>query len=176
MVYESRRNSEVIPRVMKPPDWYPGGAHQGRTMVRYLRNKILVKEENMETGEDLLNNTKITPQISTNLGDVDREVVGDKLTKEYMSNLWYIKNILRPYENEILLWHHRMNHCNFNTLIRLAKRVIIPKKTSKARNIPPIRPVHLGSTTRGHVLTKAFTRVGQSGIRNLSYNRPGFMT
>ena len=40
-------------------------------------------------------------------------------------------------KREILVWHYRMNHCIFYSLLRLSERLIIPRDFSKVRKLPP---------------------------------------
>ena len=63
-------------------------------------------------------------------------VVAD-LTREYMDNLWTKKDFLGQDDRELFFWHHRLNHGNFKYLLILYKRIIIPKKISKVRKLPP---------------------------------------
>ena len=77
--------------------------------------RILGQYKSLEAVEDLLNPTKSPSPIPTNLEDVDKDVLGDDLTKEDMEELWSTKDLLGRDEREILFWHHRLNHCSFNT-------------------------------------------------------------
>ena len=45
-----------------------------------------------------------------------------------MDKLWSTEDLLGRDEREILLWHHRLNHCSFKSLIRLYERGIISRK------------------------------------------------
>ena len=38
---------------------------------------------------------------------------------------------------ELLVWHHRMNHCSFKSLLRLSKRERIVRNISKVIKLPP---------------------------------------
>ena len=54
-----------------------------------------------------------------------------------MNKLWSTEELLGRYERELLVWHHRLNHCSLKYLLRLSKRGIIPRKLSKVRKLPP---------------------------------------
>ena len=54
---------------------------------------MLVQDKILEAGEDLLTLTKIPSQIPTKLDKVDKNTVGDELTREGMAKLWSIKDL-----------------------------------------------------------------------------------
>ena len=107
--------------------------------------------------------TKIPSQIPTNLEEVDKYAVGDKLNREEMAKLWSTKDILGHVEQEILVWHHRLNHCSPKYLLELSKRGIIPKELSNLRISSLVSPAYLVSTKRGHEGPKANYQAGRSG-------------
>ena len=47
------------------------------------------------------------------------------------------------YEREILVYHHKINHCSSKYLIRLPKRGITTRKLIKTRKLPPLCCVHI---------------------------------
>ena len=54
-----------------------------------------------------------------------------------MSKLWSTKDLLGRENRELLVWHHRLNHCFFKSLIKLSNKMVIPKKLGKVRKLPP---------------------------------------
>ena len=54
-----------------------------------------------------------------------------------MAKLWSTKDILGWYNMNLLVWHHKLNHCSFKSLIRLSKRGVIPRNISRIRKLPP---------------------------------------
>ena len=63
--------------------------------------------------------------------------LGSKLTREDMAKLWSTKDILGRDEKEILVWHHRLNHCSLKFVLRLSNTGIINRKLSSIRT-PPV--------------------------------------
>ena len=45
---------------------------------------------------------------------MDKDAIGDNIKREDMDKLWSTKDLLVQDEREILVWHHRLNHCSFN--------------------------------------------------------------
>ena len=39
--------------------------------------------------------------------------IGAYIAREDMSKLWYIEDLLGQYENYLMFWYHRLNHCTF---------------------------------------------------------------
>ena len=81
-----------------------------------------------------------------------------------MENMISTKDLWGMDEREILVWHHRLNHCSFKSLIRLPKKGIIPRKIIRVRKIPYFLPDYLGTPTICHGVPKANTQVGQSEL------------
>ena len=98
---------------------------------------ILGQDKSLEVGEDHLTPTESPSQIPINLDEVYQDAVEFDLTREDMANMWSTKDLLGWYKREIIVLHHRLNHCSFKTLLRLSKRVIIPKNLSKVRKLSP---------------------------------------
>ena len=69
---------------------------------------------------------------------MDTDVVGADITREEMANLWSTKELFGRGERELLVWHHRLNHCSFKYLLRLSKRLINTRKLIRFRNLPPL--------------------------------------
>ena len=88
-------------------------------------------------GEDILTPTKIPSPLTTNLKNIEIEVVRADLEREYIDKLWCINYFLGEYKMEILLWKNSRNHFTFNIFVRLSKRFIIPKNIINIRNLPP---------------------------------------
>ena len=53
--------------------------------------RILGQYKSLESGEDLLTPTESPFKIPTNLEDVDKDVIGDELTREDMAKMWSTK-------------------------------------------------------------------------------------
>ena len=118
--------------------------------------RTLGQEDTLEVGEDLITPSESPYQIPTNLEDIVIEVDGADLAMEDVSKLWPTKNIVWPDEKELLVCHHRLNHCTFKAFIIFSKRDIIPSNTRKIKKPPPsIWPAYLGSTTRHPGRTRA---------------------
>ena len=86
-----------IGRYHKGPDipiLHPGESHQGGLLGRHTEIQILVQDESLEVGEDLINPTDIPSQLTTNLEDMDKDSVGAKLTRKDMENLWLTEDYL----------------------------------------------------------------------------------
>ena len=64
-------------------------------------------------------------------------MVGDKIMREYRTKLFSTKDLLVWDDRKLLVWNHRLNHCYFKSLLRLYKRVIILRNTSKAIRLTP---------------------------------------
>ena len=58
-----------------------------------------------------------------------------------MAKLWSNEDILGWDDRELLVWHHRINHCSLKSLIRIYKRGIIPRNLSKIRKTSLVSPV-----------------------------------
>ena len=54
-----------------------------------------------------------------------------------MTKLCSTDDLMGQDEREILVWHHRLNHFSFKSLIRLSKMGMIPRNISKTRNPLP---------------------------------------
>ena len=54
-----------------------------------------------------------------------------------MAKLWSTEDLLERDERETLVCHHRLNHFSFKYLLRLSKRLIIPKKLRKFKKPSP---------------------------------------
>ena len=89
--------------------------------------RILGQSKSLEAGKYLLTTNDITSPIPTNLEEVGKYAVGDKLTGEYMANLWSTEDLLVRDEVEILVWHHMLNQCSFKCLLRIPKMGIITR-------------------------------------------------
>ena len=125
--------------------------------------RILGQDKSLEAGEDLLAPTESPYKIPTNLEELDKDVIGAYLTKKDMTKLWSTNDLLGWDERELLVWHHRMNHCYFKNLIRLSKRRIISRNLIKISPPPLVLPEYLEIPTRGHGGPKENTQVDQSG-------------
>ena len=68
---------------------------------------------------------------------MEKYAIGAELTREDMDKLWSTEDILVQDERDLLVWHHRLNHCSLKSLIRLSKRGVIPRKLRKIRKLPP---------------------------------------
>ena len=77
-------------------------------------------------------------------------------------------------ERELLVSHHRMNHCSFKYLIRLSKRGIIPRKLINIRKLPPCVACIFGKYHKRSWRTKV--KHSSLAIRKPSETRPGAMT
>ena len=96
-------------------------------------SRILVQDKRLEEVEDLLTPTKSPSQIPTNLEEVGKYAVGADLTRDDMAKLCSTEYLLVQDEREILVWHHRLNHCYFKYPLRLSKKRIIPRNLSNIR-------------------------------------------
>ena len=56
--------------------------------------KIWDQDESLEAREDLLTTTEIPSQIPTNLEEVDKDVIGSKVTRKDVAKLWSAKDLL----------------------------------------------------------------------------------
>ena len=91
-----------------------------------------------------------------------------------MDNLWSTEHVLGQYYREILVWHHRLNHCIFKSLHRLSRRVIIPKKLSLVQKLPPFMACLFG---KSHMTTwRIKGKCSGRYIRKPSNTKPGSMT
>ena len=95
------------------------------------------QSKRLEAGGDPLTTTEIPSQIPINLEEVEKYVVGDKLTRKDMENMWSNEELLGWYKRYILVYNHRLNHCSFKYLLKISKRGIIPRKLRKIRKLPP---------------------------------------
>ena len=123
---------------------YHKGSYQPRLFTLEERTKeapwgdtwkirlILVQDKILEVGEDLLTPTESPSQIPTNLKEVYKYAIGSDLTRGYMDKLWSTEDLLVQDKRELLVWHHRLNHCSFKSLLRISKMWII---TKELRNI-----------------------------------------
>ena len=50
--------------------------------------------------------------------------------------MWSTKYLLVKDDRVVLVWYHIPNHCTFKSQLRLYKRVVIPKKIIKVRELP----------------------------------------
>ena len=64
-------------------------------------------------------------------------MIGAELMREEMAKLWSTKELMGQDKREILVWHYRLNHCYFKSLIRISKRGLIPKNIINIRKLPP---------------------------------------
>ena len=117
--------------------------------------------------------------------DLDKDEVGSELTGEDMAKLWSNKDVFGRDKREPLVWHHRLKHCSFKSLLGLSKRVIIPRNLSKIRKLHPCvaclfvnshkipwrtKGKHLGGSTRRPSDT---TPVAMTSIDQMVSAKPG---
>ena len=98
--------------------------------------RIWGQDGSLEAGKDLLTPNKSPYQIPTKLEEVYKDVIGAKLTKEVMAKLCSTEDLLGRYDREILVWHHRLNHFYFKSILILSNRGVIPRKISNIRKPP----------------------------------------
>ena len=103
--------------------------------------------------------------------DTEKYEVGAELTREDMAKLWSTENILGRDEREILVFHHRLNHCYLKSLLRLSKRGIIPRNISNIRKFPPCVTCLFGKSHKRPWRTKGKHSGGS--IRKPSETRTG---
>ena len=75
---------------------------------------------------------------------------------------------------ELLVWHHRLNHCSFKCLIRIPKMEIIPRNISNIRKISSCVACIFEKFHNNTWRTKG--KHSSGSIRNPSDIRPGAMT
>ena len=68
-----------------------------------------------------------------------------------MAKLCSTEDLLGQDDMELLVWHHRLDHCYFKYLNRLSKRGIISSKIINIRKSRLVSSICLKSPTRGHV-------------------------
>ena len=128
----------------------------------------------MEEVESLLTPTESPYQIPTNLEELDKYTEESNIVREDMDELWSTENLLGQDERNLLVWHHRMNHCPFKYLLGISKRGIIPNNTSKVIKIPPCVTCLFGNYHKKPCSTKGKHSGGS--ISNHLETRPGAMT
>ena len=91
-----------------------------------------------------------------------------------MSNLWSTEELLWWYKREILVCHHRLDHCAFKFLLRISNRDIIPRKTRRVRKLSPCFSCLFGKSHKRPWSTKVKHSYGS--IRKASETIPRAMT
>ena len=69
--------------------------------------------------------------------EVENYAIKAKITREDMAKMWSTNNLLVRYEREIMVWHHRLNHCYFKSLLRISKRGVIHRNINTIITPPP---------------------------------------
>ena len=106
--------------------------------------------------------------------EVGKYLIGSELTREDISKLWSTEDLLVRDERGLLVWHHRMNHFSFKSLIRLSKRRIIKRKLIKIRKLPPCVACIFRKSHKRPWRTKC--KQSSGSIRKSLEARPGSMT
>ena len=101
-------------------------------------------------------------------------VIGSKIRREDMSNLWSTEDLLARDERKLLVWHHILNHCSLKSLVRLSKRGVITRNIIRIRKIPPCVTCLFGNSHKRPCRTKGKQLDGS--IRKPLDTRPGSMT
>ena len=105
--------------------------------------------------------------------EVGKYAVVSDITREDISKLCLTEDLLGWYEWELLVWHHRMNHCSFKYLLILSKRGIIPNNISRVRKLPPCVAFLFGNYHKRPWRTKG--KLSGGSISNPLETIPGAM-
>ena len=78
-----------------------------------MKIHILSQDNKLEAEKDLLTTNKIPSQITTNLEEVEKYLIGYEILREDMAKMWSTKDLLGWDERELLVWHHSLKHFPF---------------------------------------------------------------
>ena len=107
-------------------------------------------------GYYLLTINKSPSQLTINLKEVYKDVVGAKIMRKDMTKLWSTEDFLGRDMRELLVWHYMMNHCTFKSFLILSKMVMIPRKDREFRKISPCIAFLFGKTYKRPCRTQDF--------------------
>ena len=91
-----------------------------------------------------------------------------------MANILSTRDLLGQDYREILVWHHRMNHCSLKFLLIISKRGLIPRKIINIRKLPPCVTFLFVKSHKRPWRTKG--KLSGRSISNPLETRPGSMT
>ena len=69
--------------------------------------------------------------------EVEKDVVIFKIKTDGMAKMQSTEDPLGWDGREIIVWHHRLNHCTFKSLLILSNKVILPRNHKKVRKLAP---------------------------------------